>query len=53
MSLPTIEIGVILEMEFHMNFNLAMVASLMVGASLLGGAGQQPFSTLSESAVQR
>lgn len=46
----TVEFGATLNLEFHMNINLVILASLMVGASLLGGAGQQPFSTSSELA---
>jgi len=34
-----VEFGGILEMEFHMDFNLVFKTSLMVGISLLGGAG--------------
>lgn len=43
LCLLSVEFGVILEMEFHMDFNIALVASLVVGVSLLGGTGQQPF----------
>ncbi len=35
-----------------MNINIILMMSLMVGASLLGGAGQQPLSTSTELAVQ-